>query len=107
MTAPEEQAVITAARTMAEEGVNDHWTACAVVVAVAALDAKPAAEPAIRRFLITYLYGVGASVISARAFATASGPVTEETVRGWEDVIAATLPDGHRVALTSFTELEA
>lgn len=93
---------------MSEEGVNDHWTACAVVVAVAALDAKPAAEPVTRRFLITYLYGVGPyDTTSARAFATTIGPVTEDTVRNWENTITATLPDRSRVALTSFIELEA
>jgi hypothetical protein len=29
-----ERAVIEAARVMSDEGVNDHWTACALVVAV-------------------------------------------------------------------------
>ena len=37
-----ERAVIEAARVMSEEGVNDHWTACAVVMAVEALKAEEA-----------------------------------------------------------------
>lgn len=34
---PEEKAVIEAATKLYHEGQNDHWTACAVVVAVAAM----------------------------------------------------------------------
>lgn len=43
---PAERAVIQAARVLYEEGQNDHWTACAVVVAVQRLmDAEVSGEP--------------------------------------------------------------
>ena len=40
---PAEKAVIEAAVTLSDEGQTDHWTACAVVVAVEALRAERAA----------------------------------------------------------------
>jgi hypothetical protein len=107
MTTPAETNLLTAVRAFVQ--ANPHRAnplALEIKEALDALDAERAAEPVTRRFLITYLYGA-AGVVSARAFATTIGPVTETTVRNWENVVKATLPDGHCVALTSFTELEA
>jgi len=61
----------------------------------------------LRRFLITYVFGISTGYVTARAFATTTGPVTEDTIRGWENIVMATLPDGVRAGVIGFFELEA